>query len=174
MPPSPPRPPPPSEVADIVVTARRESERLQDVPVAVSAMPAKILEQNRVYTLSDVQALTPSMTALQTNARNSSIGIRGIGVSSAADGLDTTVGVYVDGVYLGRPGMALEDLIDVQQVEVLRGPQGTLFGRNSAAGVLNVTTKAPSFTPDLYGRRLLRQLQLRAGQGQHLGPAAVR
>ena len=139
----------PSEVADVVVTARRESERAQDIPVAVAAMPAKALEQNRAYTLADVQALVPSMVAFQSNARNSSIGIRGIGVSSAADGLDTTVGVYVDGVYLGRPGMALEDLIDVDQLEVLRGPQGTLFGRNAAAGVVNITTKVPSFTPDL-------------------------
>jgi iron complex outermembrane receptor protein len=138
-----------SDVAQIVVTARRESERAQDIPVAVAALPAKTLEQNRAYTLADVQTLVPSMVAFQSNARNSSIGIRGIGVSSAADGLDTTVGVYVDGVYLGRPGMALEDLIDVDQVEVLRGPQGTLFGRNAAAGVVNVTTKAPSFTPDL-------------------------
>ena len=139
----------PSEVADVVVTARREAERAQDIPVAVAALPAKILEQNRAYTLADVQTLVPSMVAFQSNARNSSIGIRGIGVSSAADGLDTTVGVYEDGVYLGRPGMALEDLIDVDQVEVLRGPQGTLFGRNAAAGVVNITTKAPSFTPDL-------------------------
>jgi len=138
-----------SDVAQIVVTARRQSERAQDIPVAVAALPAKTLEQNRAYTLSDVQALVPSMVAYQSNARNSSIGIRGIGVSSAADGLDTTVGVYVDGVYLGRPGMALEDLIDVDQLEVLRGPQGTLFGRNAAAGVVNVTTKAPSFSPDL-------------------------
>jgi len=138
-----------SDVAEILVTARRQTERAQDIPVAVAALPAKVLEQNRAYTLADVQNLVPSMVAFQSNARNSSIGIRGIGVSSAADGLDTTVGVYVDGVYLGRPGMALEDLIDVDQLEVLRGPQGTLFGRNAAAGVVNVTTKAPSFTPDL-------------------------
>lgn len=135
-----------SDVAEVVVTARREQERAQDIPVAVAALPAKTLEQNRAYTLADVQTLVPGMVAYQSNARNSSIGIRGIGVSSAADGLDTTVGVYVDGVYLGRPGMALEDLIDVDQVEVLRGPQGTLFGRNAAAGVVNITTKAPSFT----------------------------
>jgi iron complex outermembrane receptor protein len=75
------------------------------------------------------------------------VGIRGIGVSSASDGLDTSVGFYVDGVYLGRPGMALTDLIDIQSVEVLRGPQGTLFGRNTSAGVLNITTRRPSFTP---------------------------
>jgi iron complex outermembrane recepter protein len=138
-----------AEVADIVVTARRESEKAQDVPIALSALPAKVLQQTGAYDLSDVQNLTPSLVAFQSNARNASIGVRGIGVSSAADGLDTTVGVYVDGVYLGRPGMALEDLIDVDQVEVLRGPQGTLFGRNAAAGVVNVTTKAPTFTPEL-------------------------
>lgn len=138
-----------SEVADLVVTARRESERAQDVPLAVAALPAKTLTENNAYSLADVQNLVPGLVAFQSNARNSSIGIRGIGVSSAADGLDTTVGVYVDGVYLGRPGMALEDLVDVDQVEVLRGPQGTLFGRNSAAGVVNITTKAPEFTPGI-------------------------
>jgi iron complex outermembrane receptor protein len=138
-----------SEVADLVVTARHESEKAQDVPIAIAALPAKALTQSGAYSLADVQNLVPSLVAFQSNARNSSIGIRGIGVSSAADGLDTTVGVYIDGVYLGRPGMALEDLVDVDQVEVLRGPQGTLFGRNAAAGVANITTKAPSFTPDI-------------------------
>jgi iron complex outermembrane receptor protein len=135
-----------AEVADIVVTARHEAERAQDVPIAVAALPARLLTQTNAYSLAGVQNLVPDLVAYQSNARNSSIGIRGIGVSSAADGLDTTVGVYVDGVYLGRPGMALEDLVDVDQVEVLRGPQGTLFGRNAAAGVVNITTKAPSFT----------------------------
>ena len=138
-----------TEVADLVVTARRQTERAQDVPIAVTALPAKVLQQTNAYTLADIQNLAPGLVAFQSNARNSSLGIRGIGVSSAADGLDTTVGVYLDGVYLGRPGMALADLVDVEQVEVLRGPQGTLFGRNSAAGVVNITTKAPSFTPQL-------------------------
>jgi iron complex outermembrane receptor protein len=132
---------------DLVVTARRETERAQDVPIALTALPKKKLEQTDAYTLADVQNLVPDLVAYQGNARNSSIGIRGVGVSSASDGLDTTVGVYVDGVYLGRPGMALEDLIDTEQVEVLNGPQGTLFGRNSAAGVVNITTQKPSFTP---------------------------
>jgi iron complex outermembrane recepter protein len=136
-----------SAETELVVTARRQTERAQDVPIALTALPRKKLDQAGAYTLADVQTLVPSLVAYQSNARNSSIGIRGIGVSSAADGLDTTVGVYVDGVYLGRPGMALEDLIDLDQLEVLRGPQGTLFGRNSAAGVINVTTAKPSFTP---------------------------
>jgi iron complex outermembrane receptor protein len=132
---------------DVVVTARHQSERALDVPIALTALPRKKLEQTNAYTLADVQNLVPSLVAFQSNARNSSIGIRGIGVSSASDGLDTTVGVYVDGVYLGRPGMMLEDLIDLDQVEVLRGPQGTLFGRNSAAGVVNITTARPTFNP---------------------------
>jgi iron complex outermembrane receptor protein len=136
-----------SAETELVVTARRQTERAQDVPIALTALPRKKLDQAGAYTLADVQTLVPSLVAYQSNARNSSIGIRGIGVSSASDGLDTTVGVYVDGVYLGRPGMALEDLIDLDQLEVLRGPQGTLFGRNSAAGVINVTTAKPSFTP---------------------------
>src|ERR1700722_9242755 len=136
-----------STETDLVVTARRQTERAQDVPIALPALPRKKLDQAGAYTLADVQTLVPSLVAYQSNARNSSIGIRGIGVSSAADGLDPTVGVYVDGVYLGRPGMALEDLIDLDQLEELRGPQGTLFGRNSAAGVINVTTAKPSFAP---------------------------
>ena len=132
--------------SDIIVTARRQSERAQDVPIALSVVSGPSLEQTGAYTLTDLQIHTPSLVAYNTNPRNSSVGIRGIGVSSAADGLDTSVGVYVDNVYLGRPGMALEDLIDTDRVEVLRGPQGTLFGRNTSAGVLNVTTRKPSFT----------------------------
>ena len=134
-----------SSVGEILVTARRTKERAQDVPIALSVLSGASLAKTGAYTLADVQAQTPSFTAYQSNARNSSIGIRGIGVSSASDGLDTSVGVYIDNVYLGRPGMALEDLIDLDHVEVLRGPQGTLFGRNSSAGVVNVTTKGPSF-----------------------------
>ncbi|HLZ85376.1 MAG TPA: TonB-dependent receptor [Caulobacteraceae bacterium] len=135
-----------STVADVVVVARRQSERAQDVPIALSVVSGETLAATGAYTLADLQNNTPSLVAYEGNPRNSSLGIRGIGVSSAADGLDTSVGVYVDGVYLGRPGMALEDLIDIDQVEVLRGPQGTLYGRNTSGGVVNITTKKPSFT----------------------------
>ena len=131
---------------DVTVTARRQAERAQDVPIALSVLTGASLERTGGYTLSDVQFQTPSLTAYNSNPRNSSIGIRGIGVSSASDGLDTSVGVYIDNVYLGRPGMALSDLIDIDRVEVLRGPQGTLFGRNNSAGVLNITTRKPEFT----------------------------
>ncbi|MDB5676974.1 MAG: TonB-dependent receptor, partial [Sphingomonas bacterium] len=134
-----------AEGGDVVVTARRTNERAQDVPIALSVLTGDGLEHKGGYTLTDVQFQTPSLTAYNSNPRNSSIGIRGIGVSSASDGLDTSVGVYIDGVYLGRPGMALSDLIDVDRIEVLRGPQGTLFGRNNSAGVLNITTRKPAF-----------------------------
>jgi iron complex outermembrane recepter protein len=135
-----------SEVDALIVTARRQSERAVDVPIAMSVVSGASLQRTGVYTLTDLQTQTPSLVAYQSNPRNSSLGIRGIGVSSAADGLDTSVGVYVDDVYLGRPGMALDDLIDIDQLEVLRGPQGTLFGRNSSAGVLNITTQKPNFS----------------------------
>ena len=136
---------------NVIVTARHTQEREQDVPISMSVVNADTLEDTGGYTLSDIQHIIPGLVSYNSNPRNSSVGIRGLGVTSAQDGLDTSVGVYVDGVYLGRPGMALEDLIDVDQVEVLRGPQGTLYGRNSSAGAINITTKAPSFTPSLTG-----------------------
>jgi iron complex outermembrane receptor protein len=143
--------PPSIPDSEITVTARHQVERAQDVPVALSVVSGANLEKTGGYTLADLQQRTPSLTAYNGNPRNSSLAIRGIGVSSASDGLDSSVGVYVDNVYLGRPGMSLEDLIDVDRVEVLRGPQGTLFGRNSSAGVLNITTRGPSFNWGLTG-----------------------
>ena len=143
------RPSSDTPVNEVVVTARRTSERAQDVPIALSVLGGTTLERTGAYTTADLQQQTPSLTVFNANPRNSSIGIRGIGVSSASDGLDTSVGVYVDNVYLGRPGMSLADLIDVDRVEVLRGPQGTLFGRNNSAGVLNVTTRKPEFEQGL-------------------------
>jgi len=137
----------PSPETEITVTARRQKEKAQDVPIALSVLSGRSLEEKGTYTLEDVQRQIPSLVAFNSNPRNSSVGIRGIGVSTASDGLDASVGVYVDGVYLGRPGMALSDLIDIESFEVLRGPQGTLFGRNTSAGVLNITTRKPSFTP---------------------------
>jgi iron complex outermembrane receptor protein len=133
----------------VIVTARHTQEREQDVPISMSVLTADSLDATGAYTLADIQHQIPGLVSYNSNPRNSSVGIRGLGVTSAQDGLDTSVGVYVDGVYLGRPGMALQDLIDVDQVEVLRGPQGTLYGRNSSAGAINITTKAPSFDPSL-------------------------
>lgn len=137
-------------VQEITVTARHRSENIEDVPVSVQALSGDVLEQKGTITLADLQYQAPGLFNSPSNPRNTSLGIRGIGVTgSAGDGIDNMVGVYFDGVYQGRPGMALQDLIDIDSFEILRGPQGTLFGRNTEAGALNITTNKPSFTPGL-------------------------
>lgn len=134
-------------VQEVIVTVRHREENLQNVPVSVQAISGQTLELKNTVTLSDITSQTPGLFDQIGNPRNTSLAIRGIGVtSSAGDGLDNMVGVYFDGVYQGRPGMALQDLIDIDSFEVLRGPQGTLFGRNTEAGALNITTQNPSFT----------------------------
>lgn len=134
----------------IVVTARRREEKAQDVPIAISVVNAETLEKTGNYTLSQIQQQVPALQVSGTNPRNSAATIRGLGANSsiAVDGLEYGVGFYVDGVYYSRPGQAQFDLIDLQQVEVLRGPQGTLFGKNTTAGAINITTRLPSFTPE--------------------------
>jgi iron complex outermembrane receptor protein len=137
-----------NSLPEVIVTARHVAENLQDVPESVQAISGATLERKNTVTLSDLVSQTPSLFDQIGNPRNTSLAIRGVGVtSSAGDGLDNMVGVYFDGVYQGRPGMALQDLVDIDSFEVLRGPQGTLFGRNSEVGALNITTENPSFTP---------------------------
>ena len=96
-----------------------------------------------------MKELIPSVQFYSSNPRNSSVQIRGLGAPFGLtnDGLDSGVGLYIDGVYFARPASATLDFLDVDQVEVLRGPQGTLFGKNASAGAINVTTRKPSFTP---------------------------
>ena len=138
---------------DVLVTARRRTERSQDVPVAITAIGGNQLEATRTYNLRDVQQLTPSLVVTTTNPRNTSINIRGLGnnVSVYNDGLEPAVGVYLDQVYLARPGQTVFDLVDLDRVEILRGPQGTLFGKNTSAGAVVISTRAPSFTPEFGG-----------------------
>jgi iron complex outermembrane receptor protein len=132
---------------EVVVTARRRAENAQTVPIAISAFSGTELEERRSYNVRDLQQLTPSLVVTVTNPRNTSINIRGLGnnVSVYNDGLQPAVGVYLDQVYLGRPAQAVFDLADVESVQVLRGPQGTLFGKNTSAGAVVVSTKTPSF-----------------------------
>lgn len=150
---------------DILVTARRREEKIQDVPVAINAFGTAQIEATRTYNLRDLQQLTPSLVVTNTNPRNTSINIRGLGNNVAVynDGLEPAVGVYLDGVYLARPGQTVFDLADLERIEVLRGPQGTLFGKNTSAGAVVVTTKSPTFTPEAggdisYGNHDFRQL----------------
>ncbi|MET0544942.1 MAG: TonB-dependent receptor [Caulobacterales bacterium] len=134
----------------IVVTARRRVENVQDVPIAISTLSGEQIEAAGAYRLDQIKLLTPSVQSLSLNPRNANINIRGLGanVNVTNDGLEQGVGFYVDDVYYGRSGQTQFDLVDLQQVEVLRGPQGTLFGKNTTAGAIVVSTKEPSFTPE--------------------------
>ena len=136
-----------SRDGEVVVTARRRAENIRDVPISVQAISGETLERKGTIDLQSLIDQTPGLNSTGGNPRNFSITIRGIGYApTAADGLDNAIGVYFDGVYQARPGQVLQDLVDVQSFEVLRGPQGTLFGRNAAAGALNITFNKPSFT----------------------------
>ncbi|MRW85452.1 TonB-dependent receptor [Pseudoduganella sp. FT26W] len=132
-------------IASVTVSTRRRNETSQSVPTTMSVLDDKSLENNRVYRVQDLQQLLPSTTVNFVHARQLSFAVRGLGNNTASDGLEGSVGLYLDNVYLARPGMAAFDALDVQQLELLRGPQGTLFGKNTTAGVLNITTKQPTF-----------------------------
>ena len=131
---------------EIVVTARQRKEKAQEVPIPLTVLGGASLAANDTVRIEDIQNKLPSMNVAFLNPRQNSIAVRGLGNNPANDGLEASVGVFLDGVYLGRPGMAIFDFNDIDQVEYLRGPQGTLFGKNTTAGALNVTTKLPSFT----------------------------
>jgi iron complex outermembrane receptor protein len=132
-------------IASVTVSTRRRNETSQSVPATMSVLDDKALENNRIYRVQDLQQLLPSTTVNFVHARQLSFAVRGLGNNTASDGLEGSVGLYLDNVYLARPGMAAFDALDVQQMELLRGPQGTLFGKNTTAGVLNITTKQPTF-----------------------------
>jgi iron complex outermembrane receptor protein len=143
-----------TNLEEVVVTARKREERLLDVPVAVTALSSEQLERQSIASLDDVTNAVPnlSITGGGTDAGGTGFGIvfiRGIGQIDYANSIDPGVGTYVDGVYLGRAVGGNLDLPDVQQIEVLRGPQGTLFGKNTMGGAINVTTKRPTFENDL-------------------------
>ncbi|WP_296596029.1 TonB-dependent receptor plug domain-containing protein, partial [Phenylobacterium sp.] len=137
-------------VEAVVVTARRRAEQAQDVPIALSVLGAETLEKTGTYNLAQVVQLAPSLYLGSFNPRNTTVNIRGLGnnLGLANDGLEAGVGLYIDQVYFSRPAASTFDLSDVERVEVLRGPQGTLFGKNTTAGAINVTTRLPTFTPE--------------------------
>lgn len=136
---------PTTGLADIVVTAQRRAENLQQVPIAVTALTADNLAAQRVISANDLAGMVPSLqTGSQGMQSNPNIFIRGIAIGASNSGIDPKIGIYVDGVYIGRTVGALFDLPDAERMEVLRGPQGTLFGRNATAGAVNITTGAPT------------------------------
>ncbi|GAB3016542.1 TonB-dependent receptor [Niabella terrae] len=137
------------QVDTVVITSRRRQELLQEVPISVSVISSKKLNEAGAFNVNRVKELIPSLQLYSSNPRNTGVNIRGLGspYGLTNDGLDPGVGYYVDGVYYARPAAAVFDFVDIERFEVLRGPQGTLFGKNTSAGAVNITTKKPSFIP---------------------------
>ncbi|MGE3958910.1 MAG: TonB-dependent receptor [Vicinamibacterales bacterium] len=133
----------------VVVTARRVEEVAQEVPIPVSVIRGDLVADAGAFNVNRMKEMLPTVQFYSTNPRNSAINIRGLGAPFGLtnDGIEPGVGLYIDGVFFARPAAATLDFLDVEQVEVLRGPQGTLFGKNTTAGAINVTTRKPSFTP---------------------------
>lgn len=128
----------------VIVTAQKRSERITEVPIAISVFAAEQIDQTGIQELRELGDFIPNMTVTQGTDFNSRILIRGVGAPSRNIGFDSRVGVYLDGVYLGQGPSVNQDLVDLERVEVLRGPQGTLFGKNTVAGAVSLISKKPS------------------------------
>ena len=134
---------------EVVVTARKTAESLQDTPISVTALSGDRLEDMGVSRITKLQNVTPNLVFQNTPAysgagNNAAVYIRGVGQKDFVPTIDPGVGIYVDEVYLGRSAGAVLDMIDIQQVEILRGPQGTLFGKNTIGGAISITTTKPN------------------------------
>jgi iron complex outermembrane receptor protein len=139
------------EVLDtITVTARRRDEELQDVPLPITVVDSRLLEETGAFNVARLQQLAPTLQFYSTNPRNSAANIRGLGAPFGLtnDGIEQGVGLYVDDVYYSRAASSTFDFLDVERIEVLRGPQGTLYGKNTTAGAINITTRKPTFEPE--------------------------
>ncbi|MFN4112715.1 MAG: TonB-dependent receptor [Sphingomonadaceae bacterium] len=163
--------PPAAEGNMIVVTATKREQTLQEIPVAVSVTSAETLERENIRDLQDLQTIIPSLrvTQLQSSANTNFI-IRGFGNGANNAGIEPSVGVFVDGVYRSRTAAQINDLPDVARIEVLRGPQSTLFGKNASAGVISIVTKSPSFTPQGQIEASYGNLDAIVAKGFYSGP----
>ena len=134
------------DTSEIIVTATLRNENLQDVPIAVTAFSGESLEKAGVRDVKNFESVAASFNtnSTQSESGGTTLRVRGVGTTGNNTGLESAVGIFLDGVYLSRPGVALGDLLDVQQVELLRGPQGTLFGRNTSAGAVSIKTAKPN------------------------------
>ena len=132
------------QIEEIVVTARRREEFLEDTPIAVTALSAANLENSNITSINEIQELVPNLSIASGGANQSAqISIRGVGASGPGVAFDPGVGLYIDGVFLPRAQAAIFDVIDIESVQVLRGPQGTLFGKNTVGGAISVSTVKP-------------------------------
>ena len=164
-----PAPPAPGKIVglqDVLITARHRSERAQSVPISLTTIDSRQIQALGTLNLNQIKQLVPTLTINAYNPRNIGLDIRGLGSVGffGYDGLEGGVGIYVDGVLLGRSTESNFDLPDLQDIEVLRGPQGTLFGKNTVAGAVSITTRLPRFKPEAdfsasYGNYNYWQLQ---------------
>ncbi|MFO1455588.1 MAG: TonB-dependent receptor [Steroidobacteraceae bacterium] len=162
---------------EVVVTARRREENLQDVPASISVIGSDLLEASDTVNTQQLSLLVPSLYYNSANPRNTAYTIRGLGsntlsISAANDGIEPGVGFYVDQVYHGRPATAAFDFTDIDHVEVLRGPQGTLFGKNTTGGAIHILSRAPSFEPEANAEVSFGQDSLLQVKGSLSGPVA--
>ncbi len=143
---------PPMAVEKVIVTATRRETQLVKTPVAVTAISGKTIEAAEVENVEDLMAVVPSLVVTNNGHPFAyTTRIRGIGTQGDNPGLEAAVGTFIDGVYRSRPGVAMSDLGELERVEVLRGPQGTLFGRNTSAGIINVLSKKPTWGNEIWG-----------------------
>ena len=162
----------PADEGEIIVTATRRNEALSDVPLAVSAITSETLENSGV---ADIRQLTQVSPSLLVSSSSSEAGagtarIRGVGTVGDNPGLESSVAVFIDGVYRSRNGTALTELGALDRVEVLRGPQGTLFGRNASAGLISVITAKPRFTQEVRGELTYGNYDMIRGEAGITGP----
>lgn len=159
-------------LSEVVVTARRRSEILQEVPIPVSVLGGDLVEDAGAFNVNRVKELVPTVQLYSSNPRNTTLNIRGLGSTFGLtnDGIDAGVGFYVDGVYYARAAAATLDFIDIEQVEVLRGPQGTLFGKNTTAGAFNVTTREAESTPGVDAEITYGNLHFMQAKASVTGP----
>lgn len=163
-------------LAQYQVTARRRAEPAQEVPIPIAVISGALAEATQSFSPNRLKELVPSVQLYSSNPRNTAVNIRGQGTTFGLtnDGIDPGVGFYVDGVYHARPAAAALDFIDVERIEVLRGPQGTLFGKNTTAGAFNITTRKPSFTPGGELETSVGDLGFRQARASLTGPLGRR
>jgi iron complex outermembrane receptor protein len=140
-------------VGDIIVTARYRKESGQKVPISLTSIAPEQLDRQGAFNLKQLTEQLPGLNVQGYSGRNQTITIRGIGTNSGGtnDGLEQGVGLYVDGVYRPRTGSVITDLVDIESIQLLRGPQGTLFGKNTVAGAIDIQTREPVFAPEARG-----------------------
>jgi outer membrane receptor protein involved in Fe transport len=160
-----------AQVEEIIVTATRREQALSDVPMAISAVGGQTLRNSGATDVRALSQLNPSLLVSSTGSEsNTSARIRGVGTVGDNAGLESSVAIFIDGVYRSRTGVGMNELGEIERVEVLRGPQGTLFGRNASAGLLHIITKKPEFDTHAYAAATVGDFRYRRLEGGVTGP----